>query len=356
MRKTKTSPMTSNVLRTLLLLLLLLPAPAACRQKAESDTISRKLDVFGTIVEITIRDADPQTAKRAIDAVRADFARMHRDWHAWKPGELTRLNAALAEGRSFRASPFLLPLVRQAKTFWRLSDGLFDPAIGAIIGAWGFHADELPKGTRPPLERIRRLAALHPSMKDVRIEGDTVSSRNRAVQLDFGGFAKGEAVDRAVRRLRESGIRNAIVNAGGDLKVIGSHGDRPWRAGIRDPKDWGVVATVELASGEALFTSGNYERYREYEGIRYAHIIDPRTGMPVEHIVSATVLHTDGALADAAATALAVAGPRDWVRIAKRMGVKLAMLIDDSGTVYLTPEMRRRIVFVKKPEHLVVAK
>jgi len=351
-----TSSMTSNVLRTLLLLLLLLPALAACRQETESGIISRKLDVFGTIVEITIRDADPRTANRAIDMIRADFARMHRDWHAWKPGELTRLNAALAEGRPFQASPFLLPLVRRAKTLREMSDGLFDPAIGAIIGAWGFHADELPKGTRPPLDRIRRLVALRPSMVDVRIEGNTVSSRNRAVQLDFGGFAKGEAVDRAIRRLREAGIRNAIVNAGGDLKVIGSHGDRPWRAGIRDPKDWGIIATVDLASGEALFTSGNYERYREYEGIRYAHIIDPRTGMPVEHIVSATVLHTDGALADAAATALAVAGPHDWTGIARRMGVRLVMLVDDAGTVYLTPDMRRRIVFVKKPERLVVAK
>ncbi len=348
--------MTPNVLRTLLLLLLLLPLPVACGQKAESGTISRKLDVFGTIVEITIRDADPQAANRAMDTIRADFARMHRDWHAWKPGELTRLNAALAEGRPFRASPFLLPLIRQAKILWRKSDGLFDPAIGAIIGAWGFHADEFPKGTRPPLERIRRLVALHPSMGDVRVEGDTVFSRNRAVQLDLGGFAKGEAVDRAIRRLEESGIRNAIVNAGGDLKVIGAHGDRPWRAGIRDPKDWGIIATVELASGEALFTSGNYERYREYEGVRYAHIIDPRTGMPVEHIVSATVLHTDGALADAAATALAVAGPQDWVRIARRMGVTQVMLVDDQGTVYLTPEMRRRIVFVKKPERVVVSR
>ncbi len=349
--------MSPDVLRTLLLPLLLLPALAACRQEGESAVVSRKLDVFGTIVEITVRDADPRTADRAIDAVRADFARMHRDWHAWKPGELTRLNAALAEGRPFRASPFLLPLIHRAKVLWRKSDGLFDPAIGAIIGAWGFHADELPKGTRPPLDRIRKLVALRPSMGEVRIDGDTVSSRNRAVQLDFGGFAKGEAVDRAIRRLREFGIRNAIVNAGGDLKVIGSHGDRPWRAGIRDPKDWGVIATVELASGEALFTSGNYERYREYEGIRYAHIIDPRTGMPVEHIVSATVLHADATLADAAATALAVAGPRDWTRIAGRMGVKHVMLIDEAGTVYLTPEMRKRVVFVKgPPRRLVVAR
>ncbi len=349
-----TFPMISNVLRMLLVLSLLLPTLVGCRNETQSGVTSRKLDVFGTIVEITIRDADPRTANRAIDAIRADFARMHRDWHAWKPGELTRLNTALAAGRPFRVSPFLLPLIHQAKTFWQMSDGLFNPAIGAIIGAWGFHADKLPKGTRPPLERIRKLAALRPSMGDVRIEDDVVSSRNRTVQLDFGGFAKGEAVDRAIRRLREFGIRNAIVNAGGDLKVIGSHGDRPWRAGIRDPKDWGVIATVELASGEALFTSGNYERYREYEGIRYTHIIDPRTGMPVEHIVSATVLHTDGALADAAATALAVAGPGDWTRIAERMGVKLVMLIDDTGTVYLTPEMRRRIVFVKEPERLVV--
>ncbi len=328
-------------------------ALSGCRGDA-GKVYRHKLDVFGTIVEITIRDAGETTARKAIADIKAAFARMHRDWHAWKPGELSRLNAALAAGRTVTVSPFLLPLIKQGRHFERISDGLFNPAIGAIIAAWGFHADELPRGTRPPLEKIRALAARHPSMMDLVIDGAQVSTRNTAVSLDFGGFAKGEAVDRAMAILKRHGIRNAIVNAGGDLDVIGDHGGRPWRAGIRDPKDWAILATIDLKDGEALYTSGNYERYREYEGIRYAHIIDPRTGMPVDHIISATVVHTNGALADAAATALTVAGPKDWPAIARKMGVTQVMLVDKSGTVYMTKAMQRRIHFTRKPVKIII--
>ncbi len=336
--------------------LLLLLALAACGAGG-GETRKDIFNVFGTVVEVTIRDADEATASAAVGEIRAAFARMHRDWHAWKPGELSRLNAAFAQGRAMKVSPFLLPLIRQAKRYEEMSDGLFNPAIGRILELWGFHADEPPKGIRPPLEKIRRVAAMHPSMRDVVIRGDVVSSANPAVALDFGGFAKGEAVDRAMKILKRHGIRNAIVNAGGDLNVIGRHGDRPWRAGIRHPKHWGVIATIELKDGEALYTSGNYERYREYRGVRYNHIIDPRTGMPVNHIISATVLHTSGALADAAATALTVAGPDDWPRIARRMGIEHAMLVDENGAVYITPAMKARIRFVAgEPKRLVIVR
>ncbi len=341
----------------ILLILALVPLlllPAACGRR-EGQTITRKMDVFGTIVEITIRDADRDVAAAALEEIGRAFSRMHRDWHAWKPGELSRLNAALARGKRVKVSPFLLPLLKQAKHFEEISDGLFNPAIGAIIAAWGFHSDKLPKGTRPPFAKIRALVRRHPSMKDVIIEGDMVHARNRAVQLDFGGFAKGEAVDRAMAILERHGIRNAIVNAGGDLDVMGSHGDRPWVAGIRHPKHWGIIATVELKDGEALHTSGNYFRYREYEGIRHGHIIDPRTGMAVSHVVSVSVLDTSGALADAAATALSVAGPKDLARIARRMGVDRVMMVDDGGTVYITPAMKARVRFAEgEPKRLVV--
>ena len=343
-----------NILKLPLLALLI--ALAACQPNA-GKSYKDSFNIFGTVVEITIRDVDEATARAAAGDIRAAFARMHRDWHAWKPGELSRLNAAFARGRAMKVSPFLLPLIRQAKHYEDISDGLFNPAIGRILDLWGFHADELPKGTRPPLERIRQLAARHPSMKNVVINGDMVSSANPAVALDFGGFAKGEAVDRAMKILKKHGVRNAIVNAGGDLDVIGRHGDRPWRAGIRHPKHWGVIATIDLKDGEALYTSGNYERFREYRGVRYAHILDPRTGMPVNRIISATVLHTNGALADAAATALAVAGPDDWPRIARRMGIKYAMLVDEHGTVYITPAMKTRVRFAKgEPKRLIIAR
>jgi len=307
--------------------------------------LDEKLYVFGTIVEITIRNADEAAARAALKDVAAEFRHMHKDWHAWKSGELSNLNKSIAAGKSMQVSDFLLPLLRQARRYEDQSDGLFNAAIGGLVADWGFHDDNLPKGRAPPIEAIKAWVAGKPKVSDLVIKDHEVSARNSGVQLDFGGFAKGEALDRAVQRLKAHGIQDAVLNAGGDLNVMGSHGKRPWRAGIRHPKTRGVIAILELKPGEVLYTSGNYERFLEHEGVRYSHIIDPRTGWPVKHIVSASVIGTNGADADAAATALSVAGPKDWHRIAKRMGVKFAMLVDENGRIYLNPAMKSRIRF-----------
>ena len=317
-------------------------ALAACGGDKISEQ-SATLYVFGTKVDITLRDTDAATLSAVTTRLERDFQHMHKDWHAWKPGELVDLNTAFAAGKSKTVTPFLRPLIVQAQELYTLSDGLFNPAIGAIIGAWGFHADEKPQGGLPDFVAIRAMAAQQPSMDDVHIDGDQVSSDNPLVQLDFGGFAKGVALDRAEQVLRSMGIENALVNAGGDINTLSDN--QPWTIGIRDPKAWGVIATVVLAPGEDIYTSGNYERFREADGIRYAHIIDPRTGMPVEHTVSASVIHENGALADAAATALIVAGPKHWAEVAQAMGVEYAMLVDKQGTVYASPEMLARITF-----------
>jgi thiamine biosynthesis lipoprotein len=115
--------------------------------------------------------------------------------------------------------------------------------------------------------------------------------------------------------------------------------------GIRDPRDWGVIASVELHGGESLHTSGNYERFVEADGVRYSHILDPHTGMPVDHLVSVSVIDNDSALADAAATAITVAGPHAWVQVAKRMGVSQVMVVDKLGTIYVSPKMLARLQF-----------
>ncbi len=317
---------------------------ASCDQEPLAEHTAN-LFVFGTKVEITVRGKDAATLDAATTKLSQEFARMHKDWHAWKPGELTDLNAAFKAGQSKTVTPFLKPLIQQAQDLYILSDGLFNPAIGGLVGAWGFHADEKPKGGLPDLAAIQGLAAQKPAMTDVTIDGDTVSSTNLVVQLDFGGFAKGVALDRAEQVFKDLGVENALINAGGDINTLGDGGDRPWKVGIRHPKSWGVIATLSLKPGEDVYTSGNYERFREIDGVRYAHILDPRTGMPVEHIVSATVISHGGALADGAATALTIAGPQDWHRIARKMGIKFVVLVDDQGTVYLNPAMKARITF-----------
>jgi len=308
----------------------------------------QSLFIFGTLVDITVHGAPEAQAAEAVAAVDADFQRMHREWHAWKPGgELVELNHHIAAGETTTVSDFLLPLLLQARTLSIQSDGLFNPAIGRLIALWGFHSDEPPPGPPPPVEAIETLVAGKPDMQALLIEGNQVSSNNPLVQLDLGGFAKGYALNLAIARLRSFGVGNAIVNAGGDLCVSGRHGDRPWQVGVRHPQGKGVIAALAVADGECVLTSGNYERYREYEDVRYAHILDPRTGWPVRHVASATVIHTDGGVADAAATALTVAGPDDWLRIARSMGLVYVMLVDEKGTVYLSPAMAERIRFAE---------
>jgi thiamine biosynthesis lipoprotein len=152
------------------------------------------------------------------------------------------------------------------------------------------------------------------------------------------------------------GVDDAIVNAGGDLRAIGTHGDRPWRIGIRHPRADGVIASVELGRDESVFTSGDYERYFLFRGKRYHHILDPRTGYPARGTASVTVISRDPGAADAAATALVVAGPDEWQAIAWSMGIRNVMLIDHQGRAHVTPSMAKRIRFeVEPPPEVIVS-
>jgi thiamine biosynthesis lipoprotein len=201
-------------------------------------------------------------------------------------------------------------------------------------------------------------------MRDIEIHGVRMRSKNPAVKIDLGGVAKGFAIDRLLRYLKSKGINNALINTGGDLKVIGRHGDRPWKVAIRDPRydpknkdsgtqssSPGVVASLDVMDEEAVFTSGDYERYvrnKNNKDKHLHHIIDPRTGYPAQGSESVTVICEDASTADAAATAIFVAGPKQWVEIAKDMGVKQVLLIDTDGNVHISTAMEARVKFEEK--------
>lgn len=307
---------------------------------------NQRIYVFGTLVDVTLWGLPEAQARERVEAIAQAFRGMHSAWHAWQPGALGDLNAAMAQQKSIEVPDDLIPLLRQANELYRKSDGLFNPAIGKLIGLWGFHKDDPLDGRPPPpAGEVAALVDSAPDMDDLIFNGNRVSSRNADVQLDLGGFAKGYAVDWAIAELRHNGVTNAIVNAGGDLRAIGSKGDQPWRIGIRHPQGKGVLAAIEVQGDESIFTSGNYERYNEHQGIRYPHIIDPRTGQPVQGITSVTVIHGNGAEADAAATALVVAGAKEWPRIARRLGIDHVMLVEESGLVHMTPAMSQRVQF-----------
>ena len=312
--------------------------------------------VFGTIINVTLLDVDDKTAEKSFRHIREDLAIMHRVWHAWEPGSLMRINTLLAYKTEFSASPSVLSVIHIAKDQAIKSKHLFNPAIGKLIALWGFHSQKQP-GIEPSAQAIQKLLKQNPTLENITINGVRMNTNNAAVKIDLGGIAKGVAIDRLLSYLKRQGIHNALIDTGGDLKVIGSHGERPWKVAIRDPrynaqskleKKSSIVASLDLKDNEAAFTSGDYERYfknksNKNQDKHFHHIIDPRTGYPAVGTQSVTVLHENAATADAAATALFIAGPKQWVEIAKAMKIKYVLLIDEKGKLHISSAMQKRI-------------
>jgi thiamine biosynthesis lipoprotein len=310
--------------------------------------------VFGTIVEVKLWGVTEPDASQAFSDLQQLFQNMHHDWHAWETGQLTAINQAFAQGQPASADPDIIEMLQRSQILEKSSGGRFNPAIGALIRLWGFHTSDYPIIGPPPSQtQINKILDLQPSSLDIRINGQQLWTDNPAVQLDFGGIAKGYAVDIAIRHLHELGINNAIVNAGGDLRASGSHGDRPWQIALRKPGG-GVIGTLQVQTEEAIFTSGNYERFRQDDKQRYPHIIDPRSGWPSRDIASVTVIAAEGLVADAAATALVVAGLEEWPSVAAAMALNQVAVVDQAGTVFLSPAMEQRILLSEGVQKVVI--
>jgi len=338
-------PAHSRRWRLLLSLLASLLALAACRQ--ETPGISTRFDAFDTQVDLTLVGVERTEARRAASLIQRDFAFLEQAWHAWRPGPMGRLNQQLSTGEPFVAPPSTMPLVRLSKAYEAASDGLFNPAIGYLMDLWGFHADTVRSRPPPPRQQVARLVSADPRMAQIDIDGLELQGHNPAIKLDFDSIAKGYALDLAIEQLRDLGIRNALVQAGGEVRVIGDRSGQPWRITIRRPSGAGVLAIVPMRGDESLVTRGDYDRNFVFKGQIYHAIIDPRTGSPARGARSVSVIHRDATTAAAAATALFVAGPEGWQAVASKMGIRFALLVDTEGTLHMNPAMAERIELVE---------
>lgn len=302
-----------------------------------------KFYAFGTEIDVSLYGVSDEAANNTVEVLEQAFSYANDTWHAWQPSTLMDINTAIKNGETITVNADIEAVIHQAKTLANSSQNLFNPAAGNLFELWGYHADNWFESRPPPSEEaINGWLDLVPTMDDIVINNGELSSTNSKVKLGFGGFAKGYAVDTAIAALQKQGIQNAIVNIGGDLRAIGAHGERPWVIGIRHPRKEGMLASIALKNDESVFSSGDYERFFEYQGTRYPHILDPRTGYPAKDATSVTVLHKDAADADAAATALFVAG-KDWPQVAAKMGIDHVMLARPDGKIELSPKMKERV-------------
>jgi FAD:protein FMN transferase len=321
---------------------LLLPAQASPHAPL---ALHEQRQLFGSPAEILVSAEHGEPAAMVLAQVFAGLQRINDRWNAWKPGEVSTLNQAFRSGTSATATPALLAMLRAAAQLEQSSAGLFNAGVGGAVQAWGFHDDEMRPGPRPSASIVSQWRAALPSLSQLEMRGNQVRSHNPALQLDFGAYAKGVAIDLALDQFQASGVANAVVNLGGNLAAMGQAGARAWRIGIRDPAGPGLMASLMTQGREAVVTSGSYERFRVLDGQRCTHILDPFTAAPATELVSVTVLHRSAALADAAATALLVAGPQRWRRVAERMGVRDVLVVDRHLRGEVSPRLAQRLQF-----------
>lgn len=305
--------------------------------------------VFGTLVEVVIVGETEARARALSASILADFDRLQRVLHPTKPGGLARLNSIFAQAPARASiSPLLRDMIVDATRLSLQSEGLFNPAIGGLIQLWGFQ-DAAARAALPGPAAVSALVSAQPKMTDIVIDGIEFYSTNPAVRLDFGGYAKGMALDIAAQYLRKQGVSNALVNIGGNIIVLGQRGKQSWRVGIQHPRKPQPFAVVELMDGEAIGTSGDYQRFFISNGKRYSHLIDPRNGYPAQGTQAVTIVTGPGpqagTLSDAASKPIFIAGALDWRRLARKMGVENVLRIDQNGRIEVTRTFSRRLRF-----------
>lgn len=270
--------------------------------------------IMGTVFDIIAQDEE------AIKKAFREIERIDSLMSDYKPdSEISRLNR---DGR-VKASPETIVVFRAAKKIYNLSGGAFDVTVGPLVKLWNIKANMAKDASLvklPTEEKIKQaLSCVSSDFIEIDEKNRIIKLKKRGVSVDLGAIARGYAVDRAIKTLKKCGVRNALVNAGGETYCLGAKGFlAPWRVGIKAPRN-DNTANIFTLKNKAVSTSGGYEQFFVYNNKRYARIIDPRTGHPVDNgVISVTVVTDNGLTADALSTAIFVLGKEKGGQFARR--------------------------------------
>ncbi len=290
----------------------------------------------GMGTEILLEAYGPEQAslEAALDAAVTELARIEEKMTSWDDAsELSSINLA-AGGPPVTVSAELFEIIERALYISELTGGCFDISYAGAGKLWDYKAAE-PK--LPGAEAVAAALARIGWQKIVLdAEASTVQLPEPGMRIDLGGIAKGYGVERAMQILVDAGVEVALVNAGGDLKVRGKKAGRTWRIGIRDPREPERMCAVIPVANTSVVTSGDYERFFEIDGVRYHHILDPRTGRPSQGVTSVTVIARSAELADALATGVFVMGAEEGLALIEKIQEAEAVVVDDDLRVHLS--------------------
>jgi len=299
-------------------------------QPARAEWFQREQAIMGTRVAVELWAEDPALAERAISAVMDEMRRTDELMSTYKPeSQLSQVNDHAFE-RPVPVNAEIIDVVQRALEMSRLSGGAFDITYASVGYLYDYRAHRRPTDDQ--------IAAALPGVDYRQVlvdaEAGTIRFLRRGVRVDLGGIAKGYAVDRSIEKLRTLGIAHAMVTAGGDTRLIGDRRGKPWIVGVRDPRNDDRLVTRLPLEGEAISTSGDYERYFEEDGVRYHHILVPGTGRAAREVRSATVLGADATLTDALSTTVFVLGVERGMALIATLPDVEAVVVDAEGRIY----------------------
>jgi len=308
--------------RIIIMALSLITLSACARQEIAHETRI----MMDTMVSVKIPLRGQSFARQAIEESFWKMKDTQAIMNRHRPnGELWLINS-LQPGEEIIVSPVMSGVLNKCIELNRLSCGAFDITVTPLVSLW---SDYKKMGVCPAKEDIK--AALeNGGIENIDLKGSTLSMRRKKVRLDLSGIAKGYVVDEGIKALKKRGINNCLIDAGGDIYCLGSGPDnKGWRVGIRHPREDSLIGTLTLRD-QAVATSGDYQRFFMVDGRRFSHIIDPRTGYPVNNnVMSATVITDDCVTADGLATALMVLGPVEGLRLAEELGGVEAITVSE---------------------------
>lgn len=321
-----------------------LPTPSPTPQKLVHTTTA-----MGTSVMVTVWSDDEAAVATASAAAFDEIRRLDKMMTTWLPeSEISRINAAAGKG-AITVSDESLAVIERALAVSKASHGIFDITVGAFGGLWKF--DEDMDGTLPDQAEVKRRVKLL-GWRDVIVDPKrkTVRLRRKGMRITLGGIAKGYAVDRMSAILERAGFADFIVQAGGDMYVSGAKAQDPWVVGIRDPRgprdDSFAVAPVR---DHSFSTSGDYERGFVKDGVRYHHILDPRTGEPARASRSVTIMAKDAFTADAWSKVLFILGPAKGLALAATLPDFQAVFVSGDNQVTMSPGLQGIVKVLHPP-------
>ena len=296
---------------------------------------------MGTVVSITAVASDKESGYKTIQAGFDEIKRLEGLLSTWiASSELSQVNTA-AGLHPVKVSPETFEIVAKSIEIARLTDGGFNIAVGPAVEAWSVtERQDIP--TDDELERLRDVV----DWTNIRLDQgeQTIFLPRRGMRIDVGGIGKGYAADRAATAMKRMGAQGGVVALSGDIKVFGMLPDAAgFPVGIKHPRqEGGLIAVIDLRD-EAISTAGDYERFFERDGIRYHHILDPKTLQPARTCQSVSVIGKEGALVDGLDTGIFVLGPDRGMALVERLPDVEAVIVDDQGDVMVSSGLRTRL-------------